>query len=82
MGGFGGMGGFALAGGFGSEPSPEGDPLRLDANKVVATLTERAEQARLDAPGARAGAPASAWDLVAVAAVVIPGLALLITALA
>jgi Bacterial PH domain len=82
MGGFGGMGGFALAGGFGSEPSPEGDPLRLDANKVVATLTERAEQARLDAPGARPGAPASAWDLVAVAAVVIPGLALLITALA
>ena len=82
MGGFGGMGGFALAGGFGSEPSPEGDPLRVDANKVVATLTERAEQARLDAPGAQAGAPASSWDLVAVAAVAIPGLALLITALA
>jgi hypothetical protein len=84
MGGFGGMGmgGFALGGGFGSEPSPEGDPLRVDANKVVATLTERAEQARLEAPGAQAGAPASAWDPVAVAAFVIPGLALLITALA
>jgi hypothetical protein len=54
----------------------------VDANKVVATLTERAEQARLDAPGAQAVAPASSWDLVAVAAVVIPGLALLITALA
>ncbi|MGH3297461.1 MAG: PH domain-containing protein [Trebonia sp.] len=82
MGGFGGLGGFALAGGFGSDPSPEGDPLRVDANKVVATLTERAEQARLHAPAAQAAAPVSTWDLVAVAAIVIPGLALLIVALA
>ena len=81
-GGMGGMGGFGLAAGFGSEPSPEGDPLRVDANKVVATLTERAEQARLDAPAVQAAAPASTWDLVAVAAIVIPGLALLIVALA
>jgi hypothetical protein len=81
-GGMGGMGGFGLAAGFGSEPSPEGDPLRVDANKVVATLTERAQQARLDAPGTQAVAPVSHWDLVAVAAVVIPGLALLIAALA
>ena len=36
QGGFGGVtsfGGFGLAGAFGSEPSPEGDPLRLDANQ-------------------------------------------------
>jgi hypothetical protein len=84
-GGFGafGLGGAGLGGGFGSsEPSPEGDPLRLDPNRVVATLTERAEQARQDAPDSQAAAPVSTWDLVAVAAVVIPGLALLITALA
>jgi Bacterial PH domain len=82
MGGFGGMGGFALAGGFGADPSPEGDPLRVDANKVVAAVTERAERARLDAPAAQAVAPVSTWDLTAVAAIVIPGLALLIAALA
>ena len=83
FGGMGGMGGFGLATSFGSgEPSPEGDPLRVDADKVVATLTERAERARLDAPGTEAAAPTSTWDLVAVAAIVIPGLALLITALA
>jgi hypothetical protein len=83
FGGMGGMGGFGLATSFGSgEPSPEGDPLRVDADKVVATLTERAERARLDAPGTEAVAPTSTWDLVAVAAFVIPGLALLITALA
>jgi Bacterial PH domain len=92
-GGFGGVGGFGGAGiggaGFGwagalgtsAEPDPEGDPLRLDAGRVVATLTERAEKARLDAPDAQATAPVSTWDLGALAAVVVPGLALLITAL-
>ena len=85
QGGFGGVtsfGGFGLAGAFGSEPSPEGDPLRLDADKIISTLTERAEKARLDKPEARATAPVSTWDLVAVAAIVVPGLALLIAALA
>ena len=85
----GGAGGFSF-GGFGgafggpadSAPAPEGDPLRLDADKVVATLTERAREARLDRPEARATAPVSTWDLVAVAAIVVPGLALLIIALA
>jgi Bacterial PH domain len=81
-GGFASMGGFGLATSFGSEPSPEGDPLRVDANKVVAALTERAEQARLDAPATQPVAPVSTWDWVAVAAVVVPGLALLIVALA
>jgi hypothetical protein len=81
--GLAGFGGFGLGGAFGpSEPSPEGDPLRLDASKVVATLTGRAEQARADAPAAQAVAPVSTWDWVAVGAIVVPGLALLITALA
>jgi Bacterial PH domain len=70
------------AGGFGSsQPATEGDPLRLDVSRVVATLTERGEKARLDAPAARPPAPVSTWDLTAVAAVVVPGLALLIAAL-
>jgi hypothetical protein len=85
QGGFGGVtsfGGFGLAGAFGSEPSPEGDPLRLDANKVVATLSERGAEARLNAAGTQAAAPVSSWDWFAVATVVIPGLALLVIALA
>ena len=85
QGGFGGVtsfGGFGLAGAFGSEPSPEGDPLRLDANKVVATLSERGAEARLNAAGTPAAAPVSSWDWFAVATVVIPGLALLVIALA
>ena len=78
---FGGFGGFGLAGAFGSEPSPEGDPLRLDASKVVAALSERGAEARLNPAGAPAAAPVSSWDWLAVAAVVIPGLALLVIAL-
>ena len=81
-GGFGGI--LGMGGSFGgssADPAPEGDPLRLDPDKIVATITERAEQARLDAPEECAAAPVSTWDWVAVAAVVVPGLALLIVAL-
>ncbi|HEY1822146.1 MAG TPA: PH domain-containing protein [Trebonia sp.] len=78
---FGGLGG-AFGGSADSAPSPEGDPLRLDADKIVSTLTERAEKARLDKPEERATAPVSTWDWIAVAAFIIPGLALLIVALA
>jgi hypothetical protein len=93
-GGFGGAFGSG-AGGFGSaglgwagalaasaEPSPDGDPLRVDPSRVIATLTARAERARLNAAGAAATAPVATWDWIAVAAVVMPGLALLITVLA
>jgi hypothetical protein len=81
-GGFGTSGGFGRAGAFGSsQPATEADPLRLDVSRVVATLTERGEKARLAAPAARPPAPVSTWDLTAVAAVVVPGLALLIAAL-
>jgi hypothetical protein len=80
---FGSAGGLGLGGTFGgpAEPSPEGDPLRVDTGRVVATLTERGEQARLDAPDVQAAAPVSTWDWTAVASVVIPGVALLIVAL-
>jgi hypothetical protein len=85
-----GTGGFGFGFGFGSTvtgtagsaPAPEGDPLRLDADKIAATLTARAEKARLDAPEVQATAPVTTWDLTAVAAVAVPALALLITALA
>ena len=81
-----GAGGLGFGGAYGgpadSAPAPAGDPLRVDADKVVAVLTERAESARLDAPEARATAPVSSWDLTAIAAVVIPGLALLVAVLA
>lgn len=89
QGGFGPGGGFGSAslgwaGAFGTaaEPAPEGDPLRVDPSRVIAALTARAEQARLDAPGTVAMAPVATWNWIAVAAVVLPGLALLITVLA
>ena len=71
-------------GGYGAPPSQPPEPVTLgvDADRVVATITARTEQARLDAPGALAAAPASTWNWLAIAAVVIPGLALLIAALA
>jgi uncharacterized membrane protein YgcG len=78
----GGAGGFALGGAFGpAEPSPEGDPLRVDTGRVIATLTERGERARLDTPDVQAAAPVSTWDWTAIASVVLPGVALLVTAL-
>jgi PH (Pleckstrin Homology) domain-containing protein len=81
-GGFPGLGGFGWTGGYGgTAPPPERDPLTLDAGHVIATLNARAEQARLAAPQVQAEAPVSAWYWPAVAAVVVPGLALLITAL-
>ena len=82
-----GAGGGALGFGFGgtigssAAPSPEGDPLRLDPARIIATITSRADMARLDAPAEPATAPVSTWDWTAVAAVVVPGLALLVVAL-
>ena len=84
--GFGGSGlsGAARPGGYGAPSSqpPEPATLGVDADRVVATITAHTVQARLDAPGALATAPASTWNWPAIAAVVIPGLALLIAALA
>lgn len=82
-GAFGGAGGFGWAGGLGTAagPAPEADPLRVDASRVIATLTERADQARRDAPDSQAAAPASAWSWPAVAAVAVPALGLLVTVL-
>ena len=76
-------GGYGLSGGFGATPDvPEPASLGVDADLVVATLTTRAEQAREAGPAARATAPLSSWHWPAVAAIVIPALALLIAVLA
>jgi hypothetical protein len=81
--GAGGLGGAGGPGGYGASPSqpPEPATLGVDTDRVVATITARTEQARLDAPGALATPPTSTWNWLAIAAVVIPGLALLIAAL-
>ena len=61
---------------------PEPVSLGVDADLVVTTLTTRAEQAREDEPAVRAAAPVSSWYWPAVAAILIPALALLIAVLA
>ena len=71
-------------GGFGAAPAdnaPPLAPLGLDATKVVTALTARAEKARADGPGAPAAPPVSQWDWPAIAAVIVPALALVVVAL-
>lgn len=76
-------GGFGM---FGAAPvadnAPPPAPVGLDVRNVIAELTERAASARQEAPDAPAVPPASAWQWPAVAAVLIPALALLIAVLA
>jgi hypothetical protein len=74
--------GFGLFGGAAAHSAPPPAPIGLDAGKIVGTLNARADLARSASPDERASAPVSTWDWVAVAAIVVPGLALLIAALA
>ncbi len=76
----GGPGSASGPGGFGP-PAPDPDPLRVDAARAVTVLTELAAQARRDEPAAVALAPESSWSWPALAAVAVPGLALLLLAL-
>ena len=80
----GGPGSASGPGGFGqpaAAPAPDPDPLRVDAARAVTVLTELAAQARRDEPAAVALAPESCWSWPALAAVAVPGLALLLLAL-
>lgn len=79
-----GLSGTDRLGGYGAPPSkaPEPVPLGVDTDRVVATITARVEQVRLDAPGTPATAPLSAVNWPAIAAVAVPGVALVIAALA
>ena len=53
-----------------------------DAALVVSSLTVRAEQARAMTPPKRAVPPRSSWQWPAIAAVVVPALALLVAVFA
>jgi hypothetical protein len=71
-------------GAFGAPPvddAPPPAPLGLDVDVVVATLTERAEQVKTDAAAVRAYPPVSSWYWPAIAAVLVPILALVIVVL-
>jgi hypothetical protein len=74
-----GAGRFGAAAQADSGPAPA--PLGVDAGRVVGTLNDRAEVAKLTAPDAAAAPPVSTWSWPAVAALVLPALALLIAAL-
>lgn len=60
------------------DDAPPPAPLGLDADVVVATLTERAEQTRSDGVDVRARRPASSWSWSAIAAILVPVLALVL----
>ena len=72
-----GFGGF---GGFGTPPARPAPPVptAADADHVITQLTALADEARATAPDERAVPPVTSWNWLAVAAVVVPAIALLI----
>ena len=72
------LGGFGSAGARDDAPPPA--PLGLDVEVLVATLGERAEQAKLDAPDSRPYPPVSTWNWPAIAAILAPAALLAVVA--
>jgi hypothetical protein len=62
------------------DDAPPPAPLGLNVDVVMAALSERAEQAKLDAPEARPLRPVSTWSWIALAAILAPALLLAIVA--
>ena len=73
------MGGFGASVPIDDAPPPA--PLGLDADVVVATLTDRVEQVRSEGVDVRARRPASSWSWPAIAAIIVPALVLVLAAL-
>lgn len=67
-------------GGFGTPPARPAPPVptAADADHVITQLTALADEARATAPDERAAPPVTSWNWLAVAAVVVPAIALLI----
>ena len=76
----------SAAGPFAAFSPPESQappaPTAADADHVVSILTELAEQGRAMTPSQRAVPPLSNWNWSAIAAIVVPALALLIAVFA
>ena len=72
------LGGFGSFGTAPADDAPPPAPLGIDVDVMMATLTERVEQVRSDAVDVRARPPVSTWSWPAIAAVIIPVLALVL----
>jgi hypothetical protein len=75
------IGGFGSLGSAPIDDAPPPVPLGIDVDVVMATLTERVEQVRSDAIDVRARRPVSTWSWPALAAVLVPVLALVLAVL-
>jgi Bacterial PH domain len=71
----------AFGGSYGTPDNPPPAPTAGDAEVVVSTLTELAEQAKTTTPEQRAVPPVSSWYWPAFAAIIVPAIALLIVVL-
>jgi len=71
----------AFGGSYGTQDNPPPAPTAGDAELVVSTLTELAEQAKATTPDQRAVPPVSSWYWPAFAAIIVPAIALLIAVL-
>ena len=67
----------AFGGSYGAPDNPPPAPTGAEAEHVISTLTELADQAKVTTPDQRAVPPVSSWSWPALAAIIGPALALL-----